>query len=281
MEIDYIWLVNELYKDANHVTCFAVSLPTAKTDPSDEDWDRAKAALLQIHRAAGHPPMRNLVRALRQAQKPEWLIRCAESLRCPACDATQLGNQLIPNASLAETPRPWEVLGMDTLELTTPDRKWKVRLLLMMDMATHLLVGAELSRFEVSKRKKGEGHQETAEEVLRAIATHWLQDKPRPKWWICDSATYFSAGDFTHRAAEMGIGQQLTPGQAPWSHGALERAIQTVKKTAEAIMADDCDVDPSIALLLAIGASNRLEQVHGYSPVQWVYGTGDGLRDAF
>ena len=165
MEIDYIWLVNELYKDANHVTCFAVSLPTAKSDPSDEDWDRAKAALLQIHRAAGHPPMRNLVRALRQAQKPEWLIRCAESLRCPACDATQLGNQLIPNASLAETPRPWEVLGMDTLELTTPDRKWKVRLLLMMDMATHLLVGAELSRFEVVKRKKGEGHQEAAEEV--------------------------------------------------------------------------------------------------------------------
>ena len=63
-------------------------------------------------------------------------------------------------------------------------------MLLMMDMATHLLVGAELSRFEVSKRKHGqrvgEGKEEgySAEDVLQVIATHWLQDKPRPKWWL-------------------------------------------------------------------------------------------------
>ena len=39
-------------------------------------------------------------------------------------------------------------------------------------------------------------------------------------------------------------------------------------------------MDPVSALMLAIGASNRAEQVHGFSPYQWVYGKGDDLREA-
>ena len=39
-------------------------------------------------------------------------------------------------------------------------------------------------------------------------------------------------------------------------------------------------MDPLMAVMLAIGASNRAEQVHGFSPYQWVYGKGDGLREA-
>lgn len=101
----YIDAFNALKADGVDTDALLVAtalLPSAQV-PTSEAWDRAKAAL-KIHRAVGHPPMRRLVQVLREAQKPEWLVWVAESLVCPGREETKLGNQLVPNAALSESP---------------------------------------------------------------------------------------------------------------------------------------------------------------------------------
>ena len=67
--------------------------------------------------------------------------------------------------------------------------------------------------------------------VQRALQSHWLQDKPKPVWMVCDSARSFASKKFVQDAAESGIGEHLTPGQAPWAHGELEHTVKIIKDT--------------------------------------------------
>lgn len=146
----------------------------------------------------------------------------------------------------------------------------------MMDLAAHLAKAGLPSRHEVGK--KGAPIVESADHALQ-VTSQWIQYKTWPKWWITDSTTSFAKADFAMRAAVLGIREQLTPGQAPWVHGALAGAVQLIKATAYTFMADDPEMDQEIAVYLAVGAHNRQEQVQVLSTYPWPYGKGDGLRD--
>ena len=80
--------------------------------------------------------------------------------------------------------------------------------------------------------------------VMEALLRIWLVDKPKPKWWTCDSAGGFDSGEFTKESVNLNSGLQLTPGQAPWAHGKLERMVKRVKHTLYLMQADLPDVDP-------------------------------------
>ena len=53
------------------------------------------------------------------------------------------------------------------------------------------------------------------------------------------------------------IGYNATPGQAPWSHGIVERMMQVIKHTAAAILKEHPEYDPMLCILLAAAAQWR------------------------
>ena len=74
---------------------------------------------------------------------------------------------------------------------------------------------------------------------------------------------------FHDGARELNIGHHLTPAQAPWSHGEVERAIKKFKFTYYALQAQHANLDPEIVLWLAAGGANSQELRGGFSMGIW------------
>jgi hypothetical protein len=246
----------------------------SEEEPSAPEIEKAQAWLIHLHKTAGHPSNRNLARSIKDAGKPTWLVKMAADLKCRACEELKEGDRLIPRASLTPPPRPWEFIGMNVTELTDLQRNVKMKVVLIMDLGTHLVHGDQLSRM-TSKGKT----PETTAMVMEAVLRLWLVDKPKPKWWICDSAGGFDNGEFTKESTNLNIGIQLTPGQSPWAHCKLERMVKRVKNTFYLMQTDLPDVDPKLIYYTALGAVNRQEVVRGFTPVQWCYGKHDDQDD--
>ena len=145
-------------------------------EPSAQEIEKAQAWLIHLHKAAGHPSNRNLVRSIKDAGKPTWLVKMATDPQCRACEELKEGDRLIPPASLKPPPRPWEFIGMDVTELTDFKRNIKMKVLLVMDLGSHLVQGDELIRLTL----KGKTPETTAM-VMEAVLRIWLVDKPKPK----------------------------------------------------------------------------------------------------
>jgi hypothetical protein len=93
--------------------------------PPAGELEKWKAQLHRLHRAAGHPSKRNLVRMAQDAQLPEWKIRAAKDFSCPICQELQpggLSSKQIPPPSMHPLPAAWEQVGMDIAEWTVPKR---------------------------------------------------------------------------------------------------------------------------------------------------------------
>ena len=94
-------------------------------EPPAGELEKWKAQLHRLHRAAGHPSKRNLVRMAQDAQLPEWKIRAAKDFSCPICQELQpggLSSKQIPPPSMHPLPAAWEQVGMDIAEWTVPKR---------------------------------------------------------------------------------------------------------------------------------------------------------------
>ena len=75
---------------------------------------------------------------------------------------------------------------------------------------------------------------------------------------------------------KLGTETSKTPGEAPYSNGIVERnhkvLFESMMKTI-----DDCKCDLGTALAWAVCAKNCLQNVHGYSPNQLVFGSNVSL----
>lgn len=67
------------------------------SDPQEQvpqaEQDTWTAQLHRLHRAAGHPSTRNLVRLCQDAQLPSWKIRAAKRFSCPICQEFRPGGE--------------------------------------------------------------------------------------------------------------------------------------------------------------------------------------------
>ena len=75
---------------------------------------------------------------------------------------------------------------------------------------------------------------------------------------------------------KLGIETSTTPGEAPYSNGIVKRnhrvLFESMMKTI-----DDCKCDLGTALAWATCAKNCLQNVYGYSPNQFVFGSNVSL----
>lgn len=77
-------------------------------------------------------------------------------------------------------------------------------------------------------------------------------------------------------AENFNIEVKTTAAYSPWSNGLLERHNQTLTDTLLKLKEDN-NCDWEIALSWALMAKNALDNEHGYSPYQLVYGRNPNL----
>ncbi|CAC5364881.1 unnamed protein product [Mytilus coruscus] len=118
----------------------------------------------------------------------------------------------------------------------------------------------EFTRFSagsIMKTKKGS-------EFVKKFLESWISIHGSPRRLYSDNGENFN------------IEVKTTAAYSPWSNGLLERHNQTLTDTLLKLKADNnCDWD--IALSWALMAKNALDNEHGYSPYQLVYGRNPNL----
>ena len=130
--------------------------PDDEPEPTPEDKKRWEAQLSRFHHSAGHPTNRNMARMLHDASLPKWKIKAAMNYSCPYCQETKPGgmaSKQIPPGSLRPLPQAWEQVALDVGEWTVPDQDYKIKFLLMTDVATRFKVTEPLFVYKHGKVK--------------------------------------------------------------------------------------------------------------------------------
>ena len=97
-----------------------------------------------------------------------------------------------------------------------------------------------------------------------------------PEKFHSDCGGEFVNNVFLEMNEKRGIETSTTPGEAPYNNGIVERnhrvLFESMMKTI-----DDCKCDLGTALAWATCAKNCLQNVYGYSPNQFVFGSNVSL----
>ncbi|CAG2196706.1 unnamed protein product [Mytilus edulis] len=122
---------------------------------------------------------------------------------------------------------------------------------------------------EYNENKKGS-------EFVKKFLESWISIHGSPRRLYSDNGGEFNNDEVRDMAENFNIEVKTTAAYSPWSNGLLERHNQTLTDTLLKLKADNnCDWD--IALSWALMAKNALDNEHGYSPYQLVYGRNPNL----
>ena len=258
--------------EAGHEHVFALSrdgtaLPAER--PSGRRLAQVKDLMMRIHRASGHSSFSNLAKMLERRGSPPWAVDLANSLTCSECLEARRPTGA-PTASLDEPASLWEVLGMDVFEweYRQGDQSRKCKALLMIDRASRYVAVYVLHDYPSE-----ESWEPTTANIKEALVRGWLAHNPAPKWLMTDAALYFTSRDMVEFAGRSGMGLLTAPAEAHWLLGIEERAIQTIKRTADRIEKEDLNL--KVAEIWALACHGHNSHVHastGYSPFQWSRG---------
>ena len=238
-----------------------------EADISTTEREKGRAILHRLHRAAGHPSNQSLARLLRDRKLPKWLINEASKLQCPHCTSTQQGNKMILHRSIGEHPRPWQIVGIDVMELPFPEQQSKARFLLMTCLTMNFVCVAPLWVGKMSATGTDSG-----EKIIATFCDYWLAHRPRPEWMMVDAQSSLVNGDFPKFLQTAGIGLIAAPGEGHWIHGKTEAMVKLMKRTMRRIRHEHPLLAPSLIASLATYASNHMTKSSGFSPIQWAYG---------
>ena len=208
----------------------------------------------KLHRQFVHPPPEKLIKLLKCAQKDDSeLIEFIRkvSKECKVCIEFR-----------RPPPRPVVGLPMATTfgECVAMDLKMfhGTKLLHMIDHATRL------SACAIVKSKQ-------PEEIISKIFKVWISVYGCPEKFLTDNGGEFSNEDFRQLCEKVNITVKTTGAESPWSNGMCERHNQVLGEMLEKTLADsNCKMD--IAVDWCINAKNSLQNVHGFSPFQLVFG---------
>ena len=248
--------------------------PSMSSDPALEDFgvpaaERQKgiALLHRLHKAAGHPSNKALARLCRDRKLPKWLVEEAERLVCQACVDAERGGHGVLHKSLGQQPHPWQMVGVDVLEVAFPAQQCKSRFLLMTCVAMRFI-----SIVHLWSGKFSETGTDSGEKLINAFCEGWLLHRPRPEWLVVDSQSSLRFGLFPEFLEHAGIGLTVVPGEAHWMHGRTEAMVQVAKRTMRRMRNESPDLAPPVLAALVVSAHNNSDKIMGYTPTQWAYG---------
>ena len=223
--------------------------------------------LRRVHQNLGHPRREDLVRHLRLAGATEQALKAAQSLACQTCRRHVHPPPRRPGKIVRPLDFNQEV-GLDIIYLYTID-KVKITALSILDHA---------SGFHLVKQATGRKSHELAEDFLQA----WVSWAGAPRRVVVDQERGMMK-NFTDEMEKHGIQVHYIAAQAHWQNGAVERQNRWFRDIWEKVV-DHQSVtaeEAPWALASVSQAKNSLRRSHGYSPVQWLFGSEGRVGDPF
>ena len=240
-----------------------------------EQRARTKALLHKLHRAAGHPSNRALVRLCKEKGMRKWMQKLASELECQACVDTARGEQKVLPVSIGAKPSPWQVVAADTMELVFRAQRCKARFLVMTDSVMKFT-----SIRLVWKGPVGEAGIDSGRKLAEAFVEGWLLHRPRPMWVTVDPQTSLGAGDFVEFLQLAGIGVSVAPGEAHWQSGTIESINRVIKNVMRRLRNQHPELTPEVCAGLAVNSHNNMCKVKGFTPIQWACGVPSNWDDS-
>ena len=220
---------------------------------SVDDCDSNKIAL-KLHRQFAHPPAEKLQKFLRNAGKVDAALMKSIDEVTAACDTCVRYKK--------PRPRPTVALPMahSFNETVAMDLKmWKGQyFLVIVDHATRYCVATVIAN-------------KNPQTVIKALFVFWITTFGAPRQFLSDNGGEFNNESMRSLGERYGIKILCTAAESPWSNGICERLNCVLGISVQRIIDDTkCSVD--IALSWAVSARNALQNCHGFSPNQLVFG---------
>lgn len=117
-------------------------------------------------------------------------------------------------------------------------------------------------------------------QFVKNFIKHWISIHGAPQRLFSDNGGEFDSHEVRDMAENFNIQVITTPAYSPWSNGLLERHNQTLTEILLKVKKDQ-HLDWDTALAWALMSKNMLQNVHGYSPYQLVFGRNPNLPSIF
>ena len=243
-------------RQALHVTeCQRHDLPTLAAEvveePSVEEVRKWEARADHVHKASGHPTNKNLARIVKDSGQPAWKVEAVLRHKCASCQALRPGGSSsghIPPAATHPYWKAWQTVGLDCSDWHADSwhsQQDQVKFVFIMDLASKLRALYPLMEFPNMKmRAENAGH------IMEALTERWPSVYPKPEIVIADNGKSFTAERFQEFLQELDITPHFPAEKEPWAHGAVEAALQDLKRTATAIRMEMLDQKPPTPLPL-------------------------------
>ena len=221
---------------------------------------------LKLHRQFAHAPADRVISLLNAAGKP-WSsdqelkseLHMIEK-NCQTC--LEYGKELSrPSVGLPSANNFQDTVALD---LKFYDQKILIHLI---DHATRYSACGRIP----SKQP----HQ-----VVKAMFANWIVIFGPPQKFLSDNGGEFINQELLDLCEVYNITLKTTGAEAPWSNGLVERHNQVLGNMLDRVLNDmNCPFD--IALAWCVNAKNSLQNVHGFSPYQLVFGNNPVLPGPF
>ena len=118
------------------------------------------------------------------------------------------------------------------------------------------------------------------ETVVKELFVNWISLFGAPKKFMSDNGKEFNNETMQEMSDNFGVHLVCTAAQSPWSNSICERLNGILGISVNKIV-EDVNCSLSIALSWAVAARNALQNCHGYSPNQLVFGFNPSLPNVY
>lgn len=219
-----------------------------------------KKILLKLHRQFGHASADKLQRLLLSSGNKDAECDAILQRIVTDCETCQKHSKMKPRPAvgLPLASQHNETVAVDLHELEPG--LWYLHII---DQFTRFSAGSVLTT------KKGS-------EIVKHFIHDWISIHGPPQKLFSDNGGEFNNEEVRDMAENFNIEVKTTAGYSPWSNGLIERHNQTLTEIIMKVKTtNNCDWDT--ALDWALMAKNTMQNVHGYSPHQLVFGQNPNL----
>ena len=232
---------------------------------ADEETRDKKAIAKKLHTQFCHPSARRLTKFVESSgAEDKELIRAIEEVS-KSCDICKRYKKTIPRPvvtfPLASTFN--ETVAMDL-------KTYKNNSIYFIHIIDHL---TRFSAAAVIRSKK-------QEVIMNAFFKSWIAVFGPPQKVLSDNGGEFANEGFIDLCQNFNINFQTTAAEAPWSNRLVEKHNGIIGECVAKIVEDiHCSIE--VALCWAIHAKNSLQNIHGFSSYQLVFGKNPNVPSVF
>lgn len=224
-----------------------------------------KAVARKLHQQFSHPRVDRLIKFAQKAGvEDESLIEAFKEVdeHCDTCKRYKRKNPR-PVVSLPLSSDFNDTIAMDLKIFKNND----IYLMHVIDHLTRFSAGSVIR----SKKK---------EVIVNELFKHWIGVFGCPRRILSDNGGEFANSEFIEMCESLNINFITTAAESPFSNGLVEKHNDIIGEAIQKIL-DDVDCSIEVAFCWALNAKNSLQNIHGFSSYQLVFGQNPNLPSVF